>query len=136
MTVHAIMPSPDQQSMQHSATLSLTQPISGEPISPEYIHTIQHLIEKCLLFNMDREECAAALEQHAKVKAAVTRTVWNELEKVNAEFFKAYNLQKRLRTKARYNGPFEEAFEDVASSSSSCTSSSIITDNEYRTYDR
>ncbi|KAH7282255.1 hypothetical protein KP509_35G021800 [Ceratopteris richardii] len=136
MRVHGVMRLADRQARQQLANLSFQllceRAISRRP----YICTIQHLIEKCLLFNMDREECAAALEQHAKVKAAVTRTVWNELEKVNAEFFKAYNLQKRLRTKARYNGPFEEAFEDVASSSSSCTSSSIITDNEYRTYDR
>ncbi|KAH0865061.1 hypothetical protein HID58_082272 [Brassica napus] len=38
--------------------------------SASYIHMVQHMIEKCLIFHMSKEEC--------------------ELEKENKEFFKAY----------------------------------------------
>ncbi|XP_031254297.1 uncharacterized protein LOC116112277 isoform X2 [Pistacia vera] len=53
-----------------------------------YIH--MHLIEKCLIFRMTKEECMEALSKHADIKPVITSTVWNELEKENKEFFEAY----------------------------------------------
>ncbi|KAL4369725.1 hypothetical protein GQ457_05G032300 [Hibiscus cannabinus] len=58
--------------------------------STSYIHMVQHLIEKCLIFNMSKEECMEALSKHANIKPVITSTVWNELEKENKEFFEAY----------------------------------------------
>ncbi|XVF23790.1 hypothetical protein REPUB_Repub13aG0069600 [Reevesia pubescens] len=59
--------------------------------STSYIHmVVQHLIEKCLIFNMTKEECMEALSKHANIKPVITSTVWNELEKENKEFFEAY----------------------------------------------
>ncbi|KAF3618853.1 putative sulfate transporter 4.2-like [Capsicum annuum] len=55
-----------------------------------YIYMVQHLIEKCLIFNMTKEECMEALSKHANIKRVITVTVWNELEKENREFFEAY----------------------------------------------
>nr|DAD25929.1 TPA_asm: hypothetical protein HUJ06_027397 [Nelumbo nucifera] len=36
--------------------------------SASYIHMVQHLIEKCLLFYMTKEECIEALSKHANIK--------------------------------------------------------------------
>ncbi|KAJ8436498.1 hypothetical protein Cgig2_003196 [Carnegiea gigantea] len=68
--------------------------------SASYIHMVQHLIEKCLIFHMTKEECMEALSKHANIKPVITSTgkhdgkpstrVWNELEKENKEFFEAY----------------------------------------------
>ncbi|KAL5800103.1 hypothetical protein ACOSQ4_032987 [Xanthoceras sorbifolium] len=58
--------------------------------SASYIHMVQHLIEKCLIFRMTKEECMEALSKHANIKPVITSTVWNELEKENKEFFEAY----------------------------------------------
>ncbi|XP_044507884.1 uncharacterized protein LOC123227237 [Mangifera indica] len=58
--------------------------------SASYIHLVQHLIEKCLIFRMTKEECMEALSRHADIKPVITSTVWNELEKENKEFFEAY----------------------------------------------
>ncbi|XVE99465.1 hypothetical protein REPUB_Repub03eG0200400 [Reevesia pubescens] len=58
--------------------------------STSYIHMVQHLIEKCLIFNMSKEECTQALSKHANIEPIITSTVWNELEKENKEFFEAY----------------------------------------------
>ncbi|KAI3517307.1 hypothetical protein L1887_16521 [Cichorium endivia] len=55
-----------------------------------YIHMIQHLIEKCLIFGMNKEECMEALCKHANIKPIITSTVWNELEKENKKFFESY----------------------------------------------
>ncbi|KAI3904863.1 hypothetical protein MKW92_035364 [Papaver armeniacum] len=55
-----------------------------------YIHMVQHLIEKCLLFHMKKEECMEALFKHANIKPVITSTVWKELEKENKDFFEAY----------------------------------------------
>ncbi|XP_040989941.1 uncharacterized protein LOC121237309 isoform X2 [Juglans microcarpa x Juglans regia] len=57
--------------------------------SASYIH--MHLIEKCLIFHMTKEECMEALSKHANIKPVITSTVWNELEKENKEFFEAYS---------------------------------------------
>ncbi|CAK9176529.1 unnamed protein product [Ilex paraguariensis] len=61
--------------------------------SASYIHMVQHLIEKCLIFRMTKEECMEALSNHANIKPVITSTVWKELEKENKEFFEAYNSQ-------------------------------------------
>ncbi|CAO2826167.1 unnamed protein product [Amaranthus hypochondriacus] len=58
--------------------------------SASYIHMVQHLIEKCLLFKMTKDECMEALSNHANIKPVITSTVWKELEKENKEFFEAY----------------------------------------------
>ncbi|KAF8392731.1 hypothetical protein HHK36_023080 [Tetracentron sinense] len=56
----------------------------------EYIRLVQHLIEECLIFHMDRDECVRALENRASIQPAVTLAVWKELLKENPEFFSAY----------------------------------------------
>ncbi|KAI4348105.1 hypothetical protein L6164_008866 [Bauhinia variegata] len=68
----------------------------GDPSSSSasYIHMVQHLIEKCLIFHMSKEECMEALSKHANIKPVITSTVWNELEKENKEFFEAYARTK------------------------------------------
>ncbi|CAN1798371.1 hypothetical protein LINPERHAP1_LOCUS21676 [Linum perenne] len=75
--------------------------------SASYIHMVQHLIEKCLIFHMTKEECMEALSKHANIKPVITSTVslvlfdgcihmavWNELEKENKGFFEAYAESK------------------------------------------
>ncbi|KEH17753.1 uncharacterized protein [Medicago truncatula] len=63
--------------------------------SASYIHLVQHLIEKCLIFHMTKEECMEALSKHANINPTITSTVWNELEKVNKEFFEAYKMKPK-----------------------------------------
>ncbi|KAI3809021.1 hypothetical protein L1987_24987 [Smallanthus sonchifolius] len=58
---------------------------------------VQHLIEKCLIFHMSKDECMEALSKHANIKAVITSTVWNELEKENREFFESYS-QSQFQT--------------------------------------
>ncbi|XP_022921429.1 uncharacterized protein LOC111429709 [Cucurbita moschata] len=58
--------------------------------SASYIHMVQHLIEKCLIFRMTKEECMDALFKHANISPVITSTVWTELEKENKEFFETY----------------------------------------------
>ncbi|OAY46017.1 uncharacterized protein LOC110618828 isoform X1 [Manihot esculenta] len=60
--------------------------------SASYIH--MHLIEKCLIFHMTKEDCMEALSKHANIEPVITSTVWNELEKENKEFFEAYAKSK------------------------------------------
>ncbi|XP_022951733.1 uncharacterized protein LOC111454474 [Cucurbita moschata] len=55
-----------------------------------YIRMIQHLIERCLLLHMSRDECVKALTRHANIRPLITLTVWKELQKENTEFFRAY----------------------------------------------
>ncbi|KAF8101950.1 hypothetical protein N665_0201s0245 [Sinapis alba] len=62
--------------------------MAGSSSSASYIH--MHMIEKCLIFHMSKEECVEALSKHANVTPVITSTVWKELEKENKEFFKAY----------------------------------------------
>ncbi|XP_014511666.1 uncharacterized protein LOC106770367 [Vigna radiata var. radiata] len=59
--------------------------------SAAYIHQVHRLIEECILFNMNQEECKEALFKHANIKPVITSTVWKELEKENREFFDAYS---------------------------------------------
>ncbi|XP_073158684.1 uncharacterized protein [Henckelia pumila] len=62
--------------------------------SAQYIHKVQHLIEKCMTFNMSKEECMEALSRHANIQPVITSTVWKELEKENKEFFEAYTKKR------------------------------------------
>ncbi|KAG9449869.1 hypothetical protein H6P81_009834 [Aristolochia fimbriata] len=55
-----------------------------------YIRLVQHLIERCLLLGMNRDDCVVALEQHARIHPLITLTVWRELLRENRSFFKAY----------------------------------------------
>ncbi|KAL9353265.1 hypothetical protein Peur_055945 [Populus x canadensis] len=55
-----------------------------------YIRMVQHLIERCLLLHMSRDQCVKALANHASVHPLVTLTVWRELQKENRDFFHAY----------------------------------------------
>ncbi|GMH11730.1 hypothetical protein Nepgr_013571 [Nepenthes gracilis] len=60
-------------------------------LTPVAYLQVQHLIEKCLIFHLTKEECMEALARHANIKPVITSTVWNELEKENREFFEAYS---------------------------------------------
>ncbi|XP_066388263.1 uncharacterized protein [Miscanthus floridulus] len=62
----------------------------GDSNPASYIHTVQHLIERCMTFGMSMEECMEALAKRADVQPVVTSTVWKELEKENKEFFDKY----------------------------------------------
>ncbi|KAK9675609.1 hypothetical protein RND81_11G018500 [Saponaria officinalis] len=55
-----------------------------------YIRMVQHLIERCLLLRMNRDECIKALEDHAKIRPLITLTVWRELLRENRDFFQEY----------------------------------------------
>ncbi|OAY81258.1 uncharacterized protein LOC109719250 [Ananas comosus] len=71
--------------------------IMGDSSSTSYIRMVQHLIEKCLLFHMNKEECLEALDKHANIEPVITSTVWTELEKENKEFFEAYAKEREER---------------------------------------
>ncbi|RXH79720.1 hypothetical protein DVH24_040867 [Malus domestica] len=51
---------------------------------------VQHLIERCLLLHMNRDQCIKVLAEHARIRPLVTLTVWRELQKENRHFFQAY----------------------------------------------
>uniref|UniRef100_A0A804NB82 Uncharacterized protein n=1 Tax=Zea mays TaxID=4577 RepID=A0A804NB82_MAIZE len=55
---------------------------------------VQHLIEKCICYKLNKEECMETLEKHAKIMPVVTSTVWKELEKENREFFETYKKDR------------------------------------------
>ncbi|TYI98061.1 hypothetical protein E1A91_D01G185700v1 [Gossypium mustelinum] len=82
-----------------------------------YIRMVQHLIERCLLLYMNRQQCVKALAKYASIRPCITitggkrmqhiipymikfgylnvlilmhSTVWRELEKENKDFFEAY----------------------------------------------
>ncbi|KAB2045708.1 hypothetical protein ES319_D01G179600v1 [Gossypium barbadense] len=55
-----------------------------------YIRMVQHLIERCLLLYMNRQQCVKALAKYASIRPCITITVWRELEKENKDFFEAY----------------------------------------------
>ncbi|MCO5569641.1 hypothetical protein L7F22_023357 [Adiantum nelumboides] len=69
--------------------------MSSSPISRSDIELVHHLIERCLLMNMSREECMEALAKHAHIEPVFTMTVWSELEKANKDFFSAYNTSQK-----------------------------------------
>ncbi|CAL2231274.1 unnamed protein product [Prunus armeniaca] len=62
-----------------------------------YIRMVQHLIERCLLLHMSRDQCIKALAEHASIRPIVTLTVWRELQKENRHFFQAYFHSISLR---------------------------------------
>ncbi|CAI5457894.1 unnamed protein product [Closterium sp. Yama58-4] len=77
---------------------------AGSPASADsrestrsYVQMVQHLIERCLLLNLSREECVVALAKHAGVKPAITVTVWKALEKENQSYFVEYSKQRIQR---------------------------------------
>ncbi|KAK4598020.1 hypothetical protein RGQ29_015508 [Quercus rubra] len=55
-----------------------------------YIRMVQHLIERCLLLHMNRDQCIKALAEHASIRPLITLTVWRELQKENKDFFQSY----------------------------------------------
>ncbi|XVF43977.1 hypothetical protein PTKIN_Ptkin02bG0083600 [Pterospermum kingtungense] len=55
-----------------------------------YIRMVQHLIERCLLLHMNRQQCVKALANYASIQPCITITVWKELQKENRDFFQAY----------------------------------------------
>ncbi|CAI0456199.1 unnamed protein product [Linum tenue] len=57
----------------------------------ECIRMVQHLIERCLILRMSRDECATALSKHACIHPTVTLTVWEGLLKENRDFFRTYS---------------------------------------------
>eukprot|EP01018_Ginkgo_biloba_P012076 Gb_27193 [translate_table: standard] len=73
----------------------IARPLHKADASSSYIFMVQHLIEKCIVFNMDRQQCVEALATHANIKPIITTTVWNELEKENKEFFSSYFLHRK-----------------------------------------
>ncbi|KAJ8758990.1 hypothetical protein K2173_003228 [Erythroxylum novogranatense] len=62
-----------------------------------YIRMVQHLIERCLLLQMTRDQCIKALAEHANIRPLVTLTVWRELQKENSGFFHAYQRSMSFR---------------------------------------
>ena len=38
------------------------------------VFQVHHLIEKCICFNLNKEECMDALEKHAKINPVITST--------------------------------------------------------------
>ncbi|WRX20114.1 Conserved hypothetical protein CHP01589 [Theobroma cacao] len=40
----------------------------------DYIRMVQHMIERCLLFQMSRDDCVKALAKHAKIEPIITLT--------------------------------------------------------------
>eukprot|EP00249_Psilotum_nudum_P017564 c26389_g2_i4 orf=479-871(+) len=89
---------------QHDNTLKSTMLME---VSQSYLQLVQHLIEKCMLYHMGRDECIKALAQYALVQPIVTVTVWKELEKANKEFFISYF---KYRT-GRQSGALQEVTE-------------------------
>ncbi|XP_066364365.1 uncharacterized protein [Miscanthus floridulus] len=65
--------------------------------SASYIRMVHHMIEKCICFNLNKEQCMDALQKHANVNPVVTATVWKELEKENKEFFETYKKDREER---------------------------------------
>ncbi|XP_017621471.1 uncharacterized protein LOC108465611 [Gossypium arboreum] len=62
-----------------------------------YIRMVQHLIERCLLLYMNRQQCVKALAKYASIRPCITITVWRELEKENKDFFEAFSSSLSLQ---------------------------------------
>ncbi|KAB2085092.1 hypothetical protein ERO13_A05G357700v2 [Gossypium hirsutum] len=56
----------------------------------DYIRMVQHMIERCLLLQMSRDDCVKALAKYAKIEPIISLTVWKELLKENKAFFRDY----------------------------------------------
>ncbi|CAN1310894.1 hypothetical protein LINPERPRIM_LOCUS28235 [Linum perenne] len=65
-----------------------------------FIRVVQHLIERCLVLHMSREQCVKSLALHASIPPIVTLTVWKELQKENMDFFMAYHLSMYIHLKS------------------------------------
>ncbi|KAJ0229119.1 Transmembrane protein [Hirschfeldia incana] len=55
-----------------------------------YIRMVQHMIERCIILRMTRDECVKALDHHASILPLVTLTVWRGLQRENKDFFETY----------------------------------------------
>nr|XP_009419268.1 PREDICTED: uncharacterized protein LOC103999278 isoform X2 [Musa acuminata subsp. malaccensis] len=53
----------------------------GESSSASYIRMVQHLIEQCLVFHMNKNECMEALAKHANIQPVITSTGVREGER-------------------------------------------------------
>ncbi|RVX13727.1 hypothetical protein CK203_010345 [Vitis vinifera] len=84
-----------------------------------WMHLVQHLIEKCLIFHMSKEECMEALSKHANIEPVITSTVWNELEKENKEFFEGYNTQTQTKDDRLSEAETDELIQKMISDSTS-----------------
>ncbi|CAM6105362.1 unnamed protein product [Calypogeia fissa] len=89
-------------------------------ISQSYILMVQHLIERCLLLHMDREECVKALAKYARVRPVITVTVWKELEKENKEFFSAYSKHKATGHAGAFTKVLEETTTKLCAQTLEC----------------
>ncbi|XP_078181477.1 uncharacterized protein LOC144575242 [Carex rostrata] len=88
--------------------------------SSSYLRMVQHLIEKCIQYNMNKEECMEALEKHANIKPVITSTVWTELEKENRAFFEAYAKDREERINIEMDQQrIQQMLSDLASSANS-----------------
>ncbi|KAL3751752.1 hypothetical protein ACJRO7_012565 [Eucalyptus globulus] len=71
-----------------------------------YIRLVQHLIERCLLLHMTRDQCIKALYRHAGIHPIITFTVWRELLKENRDFFQAYFSATAHGHSPYYSNPY------------------------------
>ncbi|KAF8021953.1 hypothetical protein BT93_G2174 [Corymbia citriodora subsp. variegata] len=95
----------------------------GDSSSASYIHMVHHLIEKCLIFRMSKEECMEALSKHANIKPVITSTVWNQLEKENKEFFEEY-VQPQSKDDRMSQEETNQMIQKIISSSDSTSKDS------------
>ncbi|XP_076949594.1 uncharacterized protein LOC143622291 [Bidens hawaiensis] len=72
-----------------------------------FIRMVHHLIERCIVFRMDRDECMRTLARHANISPTVTFTVWEELLKENTVFFEAYSRRRIVPSNALSRHPQE-----------------------------
>lgn len=79
--------------VSRSSAAAMDDDASSSPAA-SYIRLVQHLIEKCICYKLNKEECMETLEKHAKIMPVVTSTVWKELEKENREFFETYKRDR------------------------------------------
>ncbi|KAI5060134.1 hypothetical protein GOP47_0024554 [Adiantum capillus-veneris] len=80
-----------------------------------FIIKVQHLIERCLTFYMDAEECVKALYKHAGIHPIVTTTVWKELEKANHDFFQDYHKTRLTRKSCHFRKVLRDFTNKLAS---------------------
>ncbi|XP_010507116.1 PREDICTED: uncharacterized protein LOC104783692 [Camelina sativa] len=82
-----------------------------------YIHMVQHMIEICLRFNMNKEECVEALSRIANINPIIVSTVWKELAKENKEFFEMYE-QKFMKNKPMSEDETNKMIQNIIGGSS------------------
>ncbi|BBN00054.1 hypothetical protein Mp_1g25980 [Marchantia polymorpha subsp. ruderalis] len=106
--------------MRAPAPATHDAPKQKPDVSCSYILMVQHLIERCLLLYMDREDCVRALAKYARVKPVITNTVWKELEKENKEFFSAYSKHRASRHVRVFSQVLEEATTKLCAQKLEC----------------